>query len=172
MQRHPWSAALGVLLFGLLACTDATDATGPSPQPEPPEAAVDELPRQKMSVGMHVFDVEVADTPARKSRGLGGHAPLGPNEGMVFPYERPGLYSFWMKDMLFDIDIVWIHGDRVVGITENVPHAPETKRPPIYRPPEPSDLILELAAGTAAAKGLTPGMPVSISPDPRGASSP
>jgi uncharacterized membrane protein (UPF0127 family) len=149
----------------LAACYDAGSQ---EPAPGSAAPAADAMPRVRVSVGMHVFDAEVADTPERKSRGLGGHAPLGPGEGMVFAYERPGLYAFWMKGMTFDIDIVWIHGDRVVGISHDVPYEWDSARPPVYRPPEPADLILELGAGVARSKGLQIGDPVRVEPKLRG----
>lgn len=156
----------------LPACPGASnqEATAESADSESAGAPSDAaLPRARISVGMHVFDAEVADTPERKSRGLAGHEPLGPDEGMVFAYDRAGLYAFWMKGMTFDIDIVWIHADRVVGISHDVPFETPTGRPPIYRPPEPADLILELAAGVARDKGLQIGDPVTVEPRLRAA---
>lgn len=172
--------AVGAFLLLLLACNEAASdrlggASGEAtpadrgeavePAPEPTQGA---LPRARISVGIHVFDVEIADTDERKARGLGGHAPLQPAQGMIFAYERAGLYGYWMQDMRFDIDIIWIRGDRVVGVEHEVPHQPSAGRPPIYRPPEPVDLVLEVAAGVARSKGIGPGDPVAVEPEVRG----
>jgi len=90
----------------------------------------------------------VADEAAR-ARGLAGHAPLGINEGMLFRFDEPGIYPFWMKGMTFPIDIVWISGNRVAGFEEWVPveaGVPDDKLK-LYVPPAPVDKVLELAAG-------------------------
>ena len=90
----------------------------------------------------------VADEAAR-ARGLAGHAPLGINEGMLFRFDEPGIYPFWMKGMTFPIDIVWISGNSVAGFEEWVPveaGVPDDKLK-LYVPPAPVDKVLELAAG-------------------------
>jgi uncharacterized protein len=94
---------------------------------------------------------EVSDTPRTRTQGLSGRDSLGINEGMLFVFDGPGSYGFWMKDMEFSIDIVWISGNEIVGISEYVPvpardyegrEVLET-----YYPPEPVDRVLELSAG-------------------------
>jgi hypothetical protein len=112
---------------------------------------------------MHVIQVEVADTPARKRRGLSGRNTLGEGAGMLFPYARAGKHGFWMYDMYFDIDIVWIRGDRVVDITHGAVHDPPGKLPS-YRPSEPADTVLEVPAGTARRLGWSAGDPVRVEP--------
>jgi uncharacterized membrane protein (UPF0127 family) len=118
-------------------------------------------PRARVTIGVHVIDAEVADTPARKQRGLSGRASLGDAEGMLFPYAEPGLHGFWMPDMRFDIDIVWIRAGRIVDVTANV-----SKDDPraVHRPREPADLVLELPAGTAARRGFRVGDAVHVAP--------
>ena len=61
-----------------------------------------------VQVGDIIFNVELALTPAQREQGLSGHKPLQDNEGMLFVFDEPGTYNFWMKDMLFPIDIIWI----------------------------------------------------------------
>jgi len=68
---------------------------------------------------------------------------------MLFLFEDAGYWSFWMKDMRFPIDIVWIAGDRIVGFEERVAPEPGAAERDLrrYAPPEPVDKVLELAAG-------------------------
>jgi uncharacterized membrane protein (UPF0127 family) len=136
-----------------LACERAEEPARSAPQPP--------APRARVTIGLHVIDAEVADTPARKQRGLSGRASLGNSEGMLFPYPEPGLHGFWMPDMHFDIDIVWIRGGRIVEVTPNV-----SKDEPgaIHRPREPADLVLELPAGTAERRGFREGDAVEVEP--------
>jgi len=105
--------------------------------------------------------VEVAGTPEAKRRGLSGHAALDPGHGMLFPYESAGYHSFWMKDMNFDIDIVWIRDGIVVDIQEHVPHRVDPPLP-VYRPARPADHVLEVPAGFARESGWRIGDPVAF----------
>ena len=104
--------------------------------------------------------VELADTVPKQSLGLGGRDALEWDRGMLFPYPQAGFYSFWMKDMRFDIDIVWILRDRIVDLHHRVPHAPEReagRELPVYRPRRAADTVLEVPAGYAQAHGWRDG---------------
>ena len=117
--------------------------------------------------------VEVAETGVDHARGLGGHAPLGTTDGMMFVFETPDFHSFWMKGMTFNLDIIWIAGAtdslRVVHIASDVPaFATETPdgRLPTYSPSRPSRYVLEVNAGFAADHRISVGTPVSFIRDP------
>ena len=73
-----------------------------------------------LQVGNAQAAVEVRDTEEGRSLGLSGREKLGENEGMLFIFDQPGIYSFWMKEMKFPLDFVWIQGDEVVEVRENV----------------------------------------------------
>ncbi|MGH0038029.1 MAG: DUF192 domain-containing protein [Myxococcota bacterium] len=105
-----------------------------------------------MTIRGESIDVEVARSRAEQTLGLGQRDDLAWDRGMLFVYERPGFYGFWMKDMRFDIDIVWIRDGRIVDIHHRVPHAVEPPLP-TYRPPEVVDQVLEVVAGGAQARG-------------------
>lgn len=65
--------------------------------------------------------VEVADTDEKRGVGLGDRETLGENEGMLFVFEKNSFYTFWMKDMLFPMDIIWINKDKkIVDVITNV----------------------------------------------------
>jgi len=116
----------------------------------------------RVTIGAITFRVEIASTTLEKSRGLSGRDGLAEGSGMFFIFDAPSDYGFWMKDMKFPIDIIWIKGDMVVGFSENA--APEPGKPiwelKIYRPPEPVDRVLEVNAGTAVKYGIKAGSAV------------
>ncbi|MDH4122177.1 MAG: DUF192 domain-containing protein [Deltaproteobacteria bacterium] len=104
--------------------------------------------------------VDIADSDALRAMGLGGRKGLGPNEGMLFVYASPGRYGFWMKRMVFSIDIVWLHNNQVVYVASRVPFQPPGTPDgdlPTYAPDAEANFVLELAAGQAERLGLRPG---------------
>jgi uncharacterized protein len=106
--------------------------------------------------GDHTFRVDLARTMLERSQGLSGRGRLGDDEGMYFIFDSPAVQGFWMKDMLFAIDIVWVLGDRVVGFRENAQPEPGKSifTLPVYYSPEPVDRVLEVNAGTVAKYGI------------------
>ena len=91
---------------------------------------------------------ELAETPAEQSLGLGERDSLAWDRGMLFVYDTPARYRFWMKGMRFSIDIVWIAGDRIVHVDSHVPFE-RGGNGPILQPPYPVDAVLEVPAGYA-----------------------
>jgi len=100
---------------------------------------------QGVILGEKLFEVEVMDDDVERSRGLSLHSPLEDNQGMLFIFPEDDLYGFWMKDMLFPIDIIWIDKNLViVHIETNV--LPETY-PKVFSPSVPARYVLELSSG-------------------------
>ena len=98
-----------------------------------------------IAVGEKRVLVEVADTNEKRVRGLSGHKALADGEGMLFVFEKPDKYSFWMKEMLFPIDIIWIGEDfTIVDITEN---AEPSSYPTLFTPKNEARYVLEVNAG-------------------------
>lgn len=96
--------------------------------------------------------VDVADTPASREQGLSGRMGLAPDEGMLFVFPADGVYAFWMNDMLFSIDILWLSASgTVVYMAEN---ATPDSYPATYKPNTPARYVLELPAGWAKAHNL------------------
>jgi len=99
--------------------------------------------------------VSVVATPEDRAKGLGGRTGLASDEGMLFAFESDAKYRFWMKDMLFTIDIVWISDTgEVVDIRKNV--SPATY-PEVFTPIAPARYVLELPAGFAEAYSVRTG---------------
>lgn len=99
--------------------------------------------------------VHVAKTPSARARGLGGYESLDTNEGMLFIFPQSLIANFWMENMKFPLDFVWIRSDRkIVGITRNI--YPDTF-PKTFASPGKIQFVLELNAGGADAFGLKTG---------------
>ncbi len=103
-----------------------------------------------VTINSAVFKVEIANTPEEKTKGLGYRVSLPHNQGMVFVFDNPGHYSFWMRHMRFPLDIIFILNDKVVGVYENLPPAAPTETsPPTSGGELLSDHVLEINAGLA-----------------------
>ena len=99
----------------------------------------------------HVFNVEVARTDAEQDRGLMFRTSLPADGGMIFPFKKPRIGSFWMKNTLIPLDMVFIRADGSIDrIAENT--IPESLEP-VVSGGEVS-AVLELAGGTAARLGI------------------
>jgi hypothetical protein len=111
--------------------------------------------------------IEIADDELSRQRGLSGRSGLTDEQGMLFIMEGSARHSFWMKDMQFAIDIVWIEDGVVVDLTYDVrpQHNIEDENLLIYRPSSNADLVLELRAGWAQKYGLKTGDKVEFNSD-------
>lgn len=103
---------------------------------------------QTARIGDVSFNVELAENPVAHARGLSGRESLPEKTGMLFIFPSSAKRGFWMPDMHFSLDMIWIKGDRVVGISENIPPS-GFGEPDIYYPPEEVDKVLEIPAGSA-----------------------
>ena len=104
--------------------------------------------KNKVCFNENCFNVELAKTKEETSKGLMNREFLNKDSGMIFIFPTESIHSFWMKNTLIPLDIIYISKDlKVVEIIENV--EPCTKDPcDIYRPNENSLYVLELNAGT------------------------
>ena len=112
-----------------------------------------------LQVGPSTIRAEVARQALDRHRGLSGRPALEPGWGMLFVVDGPRRPTFRMRDMMFDLDLVWIREERIVAITHGVSAAPDGVGR-AYPAPEPVDHVLEVPAGTADASGWRVGMPV------------
>lgn len=105
----------------------------------------------KMADKAHVFNVEVARTPEAQEKGLMFRTSLPADGGMLFPFAKPKYASFWMKNTLIPLDMIFIRTDGSIDrIAENT--IPENLEP-VVSGGEVS-AVLELAGGTAARLGI------------------
>ena len=114
--------------------------------------------KKRITVGAKKVAVEVVKSETAKRKGLSERNSLCEDCGMLFLFPKSDFYSIWMKGMRFDIDIIWIAGARVAGITPNVPYpGPNETNFPAYYPPRPVEAVLELPAGWAQENGIKVG---------------
>lgn len=106
----------------------------------------------------HRFRVEVARTDAEQAQGLMFRTEMGPDEGMLFPSEFPQPRSFWMKNTVIPLDLIFIGPDGL--ITNIIANATPYSLDPL-RSAGPVIAVLELNGGRAAELGITPGAHVA-----------
>lgn len=104
----------------------------------------------QLQVGQTMLNVEVAASPESITQGLSGREAIG-SDGLLFVLPTRTVPAFWMKDMQFNLDLVWIDQGQIVGITRDVPAPENASQPlPTYQPEQPVEWVLEVVAGTAA----------------------
>ena len=109
--------------------------------------------------------VEIADTQDKRSKGLGGRPSLASDEGMLFIFDHEDKYPFWMKGLRFSLDFVWIKGNQVVDILQNIPSPVEGQKDeslPIYESQVPVDKVLEVNAGTVTRLNIKIGDTITL----------
>ncbi|MBD3388085.1 MAG: DUF192 domain-containing protein [Candidatus Altiarchaeales archaeon] len=106
--------------------------------------------------GLSCVSVEVADDDGERTAGLMHREGLPPDAGMLFVFEDEGMHSFWMKNTLMPLDMVWLDSDyRVVHVVSALPC--ESDPCPTYSPPTPSRYVLEVNMGYAEQHGIRVG---------------
>lgn len=109
------------------------------------------------------FIVDVAITAKEKEIGLGYRESLAADHGMLFVYDHKEVFPFWMKNMHFPIDIIWIDDRTIVDITKNIPISGKPlSELPIYHPTAPADKVLEINAGLTDRYGISVGDKIII----------
>jgi len=96
------------------------------------------------------ISAEVVQTPEDRRQGLQFRESLGRDKGMLFIFSQSRPHSFWMKDTLIPLDIIWMdHNRRIVFIASDVPPC-KTEQCPVYAPGRNAAYVLEVNAGVAA----------------------
>ncbi len=116
----------------------------------------------RLEINDFTYKVDLAITPQEKSQGLSGRFTLPEGRGMLFVYDHKEQYNFWMKDMKFPLDFVWIADGKVVDLTENVPPSEPEVAPVVVTPKAPVNQILELPAGSIQSNKIKIGDSVKI----------
>lgn len=138
----------------------ATAAPTVTPLPKATElpAAMPDLP--VVTIEQFAWPVELAVTGEQQAQGLSGRAELATGSGMLFVWDQESRRTFWMPDMNFPLDLVWINGDcAVVEITRDAPpQAPGQSRDELPRyTVEGVQYVLEINAGESALHSVNPG---------------
>jgi len=140
-----------VIIYGWKGLTP-TNFSNSSPQPTQVQQRK-VLPQEKdvIKIGNLQVQVEYAKDDASRTKGLGGRDSLEYDRGMLFVFDKEQKYTFWMKDVKFPIDIIWISKDKkVIDYYKNaeVQLGVADKELKIYTPQSPALYVLEVNAGT------------------------
>lgn len=104
--------------------------------------------KSTVTINNQKFDVEIAKDDKTRQIGLSNRKSLEQNKGMIFIFPKKEKYSFWMKNTLIPLDMIFIDHDKIVYIVKNATPEKEVKgKLPIYTTPNPADLVLEINAG-------------------------
>jgi len=150
---------LAAAALALTSCSSRASEGAETPSvaqtPRHPVSGLQVIPLTVTHAGKrHAFRVELAKTREEQAKGLMFRTEMGPDEGMIFPTDPPRNSSFWMKNTVLSLDIIFIGTDgRILNIAANTT--------PYSESAVPSDGltsgVLELNAGRAAELGLAPG---------------
>ena len=149
------------LLLVLPACSpQAAEQAPPAAEQASvhPVSGLEVIPLATTSLGKtHRFRVEVARTPQQQAQGLMFRTAMDPDEGMLFPYDQPRTLSFWMKNTVLSLDLLFIGEDRrVINVA---PRATPYSEQSIVSD-APGIAVLELNGGRAAELGIVAGAKV------------
>lgn len=107
------------------------------------------------------FTVALAQSEERKEIGLSYLQNMPENRGMAFIYKEPDIYPFWMKDMNFDLDFIWVRNGKIIEVTPYV-SSKVIDQYKITKPYSPVDTVIELNAGQIEANQIGVGDTVNM----------
>jgi uncharacterized membrane protein (UPF0127 family) len=111
------------------------------------------LPRVKLTTGMHVIDAQVASTNEQRMTGLMFRTEMPQHEGMLFVFDYPSQQCFWMKNTLLPLSVAFVHDDGTIANIEEM--KPQTLDS--HCSAKPVRYVLEMNAGWFSKKGIKAG---------------
>lgn len=115
------------------------------------------------NIAGETIELEVAQTPQQQATGLMFREHLEDDRGMLFPFANERTARFWMKNVPISLDMIFLKGDRVVGLATDVPPC-EAEPCPVYGPEALVDGVIELRGGRAEELGVGIGDRIEIKP--------
>lgn len=110
------------------------------------------------------FKVEVADDDKERAKGLSDRNSLDKDRGMVFVFEKKGNYGFWMRNVKFPLDLIYISDNKITDIFKNAePKSENDENIPIFTPENEANFVLEINGGLSDEYGFTVGDEVVFS---------
>lgn len=100
------------------------------------------------------YQLEIAQTPQERIAGLSGRKAIKNNSGMLFLFEKPEILSFWMKDTIIPLQIVFINGCTIVDIQEMSVEADPANPQKKYHSKFPADKAIELNPNTVSIDNI------------------
>lgn len=121
---------------------------------------------QTAQLGEQQLEVVLSETAREHQQGLSRQPSIG-SDGMLFVFSQPQQPVFWMNEMRFALDFIWIANGRVVDLHENVPYPePHDSEIRTVQPSVPVDFVLEVPAGFIQRFGITMGTPFALTGKP------
>lgn len=114
-------------------------------------------------INNRTFKLFVAKTDKDKQVGLSKYKSIKEEQGMIFSFGKDDYYRFWMKEMKFPIDLIYINDGKIVTIYKNVPIPKDKSNPQIYNSNKPADTVLEISAGLSQKYNFKEGDSVALS---------
>lgn len=117
------------------------------------------------TINNHRFNLFIAKTNKEKEVGLSEKNSIDNDQGMIFVFDKPDFYSFWMRNMKFSIDIIFVNKNRIVTISPDANPSTDpskTENLTIYKPEDPADTIIEIKGGLSSSYGFKKGQEVKI----------
>lgn len=111
--------------------------------------------RTSISLGSGVVSARIVSDSISQAKGLSGTEKLDENEGMLFAFSEPDKYGFWMKDMKYPIDIIWMNEKKEVFHVEAC--VPIESYPKVLSPDEPARYVLEVPCGWSEKNSIQEG---------------
>lgn len=118
--------------------------------------------KTKVTINNKTFNVFLAKSAIEKQIGLSSKNKISENQGMLFLFDKPDYYSFWMKEMKFSIDIIYIENNKVTTVISGVKPPSDSTNLPIYTPKKKSDMVLEVSAGLSKKYNIHEGATINI----------
>jgi len=115
--------------------------------------APQQLPTIRLSAGMHVLQVQVAQTPEQQTIGLMFRKSMGTNEGMLFVFDEPRQQCFWMKNTLLPLSVAFIDDSGTVANIDDM--KPQTLDS--HCSTKPVRFVLEMNVGWFDKRGIKAG---------------
>lgn len=107
-------------------------------------------PTNQIKIGDTLLNIEIADNQSERTKGLSNREKLATSSGMLFIFDTPKKYQFWMKGMKFPLDMIFIKEGKVVDFLAHVPvsgNDTQDANLPRYQPTVPIDMLLEVNSG-------------------------
>ena len=118
------------------------------------------LPRTKLSAGMHMLDVQLAQTPQERQIGLMFRKDMPQHEGMLFVFEQPATQCFWMRNTLIPLTAAFVADDgTIVNLADMKPQSDDS-----HCSTKPVRFVLEMNAGWFAKRQIKPGFKLAGPP--------